>query len=597
MLSKINASQTKYGIVNIISLVKEGCLREYVNGSYRGDLAIDQPQLRATLGLNETNELPSYWDEIQQYPEQIGLFCLTAILFTHESFIHVFSASSTENMKGVIRRSQFENEKAFTNIRGVLVTSGASPESAIREDIVSYDFSRLIKSGEVGKIVKMLLFDRLKKTFWVENPSGNNKEHIRTFYEQCIAYEFHRVFSLTAEQFRKWLEGEGLGNKNSRPIELDLDDRVEVDTHLLVSLATKPFLILTGASGTGKTYGIRQLANSINPLKHIDENFNSTFIPVEAGWKDGRNILGYKNPFGDEGEMYQPTALINMLLKANSIQYRKIPFFVLFDEMNLSHVEMYFARFLALLETSRHEGISNVPLLPKNELLLLQKYYKNNNEFLEYVYEAIQREGLYISENLFFVGTVNIDETTYMFSPKVLDRSFVIEKATDAPSTIFNQSLIKNEVRAMLSISEVNKYLLTQYNVRKLLNNLTSIDQEILKPITDFLDQVYNLVEDFTFGYRIVVECCEYVLKAKELHTDLNVKLEWLVDDDQLYDEILMQKILPKIHGNRKQISNLIKRLTAFCKDGDVIRYKKSHIKLMAMERNLNITGYCGFIC
>lgn len=599
MLSRINASQTKYGIGSIIGLAKEGRLRDYINGIYRNELAIDPSQLRAALGLNDNNELPTYWDEILQYPDQIGLFCLTAILFTHENFIRVFADSATDNMKGVISRNQFENEKTFTNIRGVLVASGASSDQAIRSDIVAYDYSLLFKSGEVGKLVKKLLLDRLKKTYWVENPTGNNKEHIRNFYEQCIAYEFHLVFSLRREQFVKWLEGEALNEQVEALVELNLSDVVEVDTHLLVSLATKPFLILTGASGTGKTYGIRKLANSINPQKNVDDNFNITFIPVEAGWKDGRNIIGYKNPFGDDGEVYQPTPLINMLLKANSGKHSSIPFFVLFDEMNLSHVEMYFARFLALMETSRHEGISNVPLLTTGDLVLLQKYYKNNNEFLEYTYEAITKNGLYIPNNVIFVGTVNIDETTYMFSPKVLDRSFVIERNTEAPSKIFNESLIPNNVKAYLDIGQINSYLLSPLNIRQSFNDLTSTSPqyELMEKVVEFLDQVYTLVEEFTFGYRTVVECCEYYVKAIELSTDYNVDLDWLKKEECLFDEILMQKVLPKIHGNRKQLVNLLRSLIDFCKDGERVRFNKSYSKLIAMEKNLNVTGYSGFIC
>lgn len=598
MLSKINASQTKYGIVSIIDLVKVGQLREYLAGTYRNDLAIDPPQLRATLGLNEDNELPSYWDEIQAYPDQIGLFCLVAILLTHENFVQIFSQSVTENMKGVIRRSQFDNEKAFTNIRGVLVASGASSQNAIRSDIVSYDYSNLFQSGEVGKLVKRLIYDRLVKTLWVENPTGNHREHIRNFYEQCFSYKFHLVLSLTNQQFYRWLEGESLfGHYDDTTTEIDLSEIVEVDSQLLVSLATKPFLILTGASGTGKTFGVRKLANSINPQKHKDRNFNITFIAVEAGWKDGRNILGFTNPFSEEGEIYQPTELVNMLLKASSRRYSGIPFFVLFDEMNLSHVEMYFAKFLALIETSRHEGIDNVPLLGVSELLLLQKYYRKNNEYLEYTYEAIDRDGLYIPSNVIFVGTVNIDETTYMFSPKVLDRSFVIERNTDAPSNILNQKLVRNEIYASLNVEQVNRFLLSPLDVRKALNDGDLSQYPSLTSVVDFLDKVYSLVEEFVFGYRTVVECCEYFVKAKELSELYGNQLNWLADDEVLFDEMLMQKVLPKIHGNRKQISNLLKKLSEFCKDGERVKFKKSHVKLIAMEKNLNNTGYCGFIC
>lgn len=597
MLSKINASQTKHGIVKIIEIVKENRLHDYLNDGFRSGFSIDEPQLRATLGLDKDNALPTYWDEINYFPEQIGFFCLIAIIFTHESFIEAFADSSTDNMRGVLNKNQFDNIKTFTNIRGILVASGASSNEALKSDYVSYDFSELFKSGEVGQLVKKLLYDRLKKTNWLENPTGPNKEHIRGFHEQCFAYKFHRVFSLETKQFYEWLEGNALTKENENSIIFNFSEEVEVDTHLIVSLATKPFLILSGASGTGKTYGIRKLASSINPLKDRDDNFNITFIPVEAGWKDGRSVIGYRNPFSEEGEIYQPTQLINMLLKANYHKHESIPFFVLFDEMNLSHVEMYFARFLALLETARHEGINQVPLLSTNELLLLEKYYKNNNEYLEYLYESIKKEGLFIPSNVFFIGTVNIDETTYMFSPKVLDRSFVIERNTEVPSNILNQSLINSDYKATINSGELNRFLLSPTNVRKVLNDMTSPEREALKHVIDFLDQVYELVEGYYFGYRVVVECCEYYLKAKELYSVYNIDLDWLNNEDKLFDEILMQKILPKIHGNRKQLIGLLKNLMNFCKDEEKVKFEKSYKKLNAMELNLSVTGYCGFIC
>ena len=155
------------------------------------------------------------------------------------------------------------------------------------------------------------------------------------------------------------------------------------------------------------------------------------FIPVEAGWTDGRHLLGYRNPFGKTGETYASTPLISLLLRANHPKFRQVPFFIVLDEMNLSHVEMYFSRFLSLMETtgSRHpEAVLNT-----SELELLLRSGLTPIE-ATYVEQAVSAGGVYLTPNVMIIGTVNVDETTCMFSPKVLDRSFVLEFPTIRPS-------------------------------------------------------------------------------------------------------------------------------------------------------------------
>jgi len=582
MLRQLNASQTKYGIIHLIDLVRDGHLEDYITGNYTISRTIDEPQLRGTLGIeNITDPLPNFWIDIAEYPDSVGYFCLIAIIFSHHNYIEIFknSASSNEAMKGVIHRTAFNSQKTFTNIRGILIESGSTEQTYERSEDVPYDFSNFFLNGEVGSLVKNLILNRLLTIGW-QAPSIT-EEFTRDFYDQCYWYEFHKVLNLTKEQYKTWLEGQPLNLSAEFSSEsINYEEEIEVDTLLLTSLAAKPFMIITGPSGTGKTYGIRKLAKDLNPFYEIDKHFNITFIPVEAGWKDGRHLIGYQNPFSENGNVYEITPLIDLLLRANSTYYENIPFFAILDEMNLSHVEMYFAKFLSLIETTNHTDLSREPLLTVNELELLKKNFKNNFSYTKLINEAIYNGGLFVSRNVFFVGTVNIDETTYMFSPKVLDRAFVIEINTIKPSELFGN--ISTQYEQMTRESA--------YNI--LLNEYTD---EINPHLIQFLDEVYEILEnDFPFGFRVVSECNKFFVVVEEMRSLIPA---FVREESSIYDEILMQKILPKIHGNRKQLTDILKSLISFCLDSNGnVKYPKSHKKLESMQKNLLITGYSGFV-
>lgn len=164
------------------------------------------------------------------------------------------------------------------------------------------------------------------------------------------------------------------------------------------SLMAKPFVILTGNSGTGKTR-IATLFAKFLEVKLGECEKNWILVPVGADWTDNTKILGFYNPLADNGKgKYEKSSILRLIELANLPENKDIPFFIILDEMNLSHVERYFADFLSHMETPEFDFI-------------LDGYSGS----LKY------------PKNLFIVGTVNIDETTYMFSPKVLDRANVIE--------------------------------------------------------------------------------------------------------------------------------------------------------------------------
>ncbi len=163
------------------------------------------------------------------------------------------------------------------------------------------------------------------------------------------------------------------------------------------SLITKPFVILTGLSGSGKT----KLAQAF--VKWIcQDEIQYRLIPVGADWTNREPLLGYPNALKPEEYVKPDSGVLDLIIHANSNP--ELPYFLILDEMNLSHVERYFADFLSAMESKE-----KIPLYPEGTV--------NNGV----------PSNLHLPANLFIIGTVNIDETTNMFSPKVLDRANTIE--------------------------------------------------------------------------------------------------------------------------------------------------------------------------
>jgi len=168
-------------------------------------------------------------------------------------------------------------------------------------------------------------------------------------------------------------------------------------TRFVSSLLTKPFVILTGLSGSGKTKLAQAFVQWI-----CQEERQYRIIPVGADWTNREPLLGYPNALKPEEYVKPDSGVIDLIIQANSNP--ELPHFLILDEMNLSHVERYFADFLSVMESNEE-----IPL------------------YADGTVDNGVPSKLKVPSNLFIIGTVNIDETTNMFSPKVLDRANTIE--------------------------------------------------------------------------------------------------------------------------------------------------------------------------
>ena len=337
-------------------------------------------------------------------------------------------------------------------------------------------------------------------------------------------------------------------------------------TSYIRSLLSKPFVILSGNSGTGKTRIATRFAKYLE--KKTDAGVkNHLLIPVGADWTDNTKILGYFNPLANDGKgEYVKTEILSFLELAK--ENPSIPFFLILDEMNLSHVERYFSDFLSAMESG--------------ETILL---YKKPEDC-----ECVVPEKITLPENLFVTGTVNIDETTYMFSPKVLDRANVIEfkpEMKDVLDNLISSASSDEQKTAESDVAEGFVELANKIRNGDVPDELKN-ELEKIKPV---LESIYKILEKsgFEFAYRTAKEIRLYAIASYETCED---KSQFNINS--VIDQQIVQKILPKIHGNKKQIGSMLVELkTELEKNED---FELSQAKVSSMIDKLEKYQYASFI-
>ena len=351
-------------------------------------------------------------------------------------------------------------------------------------------------------------------------------------------------------------------NKDVPPINFDyaqFPGKNEFSRRYITALLAKPFVILTGNSGTGKTRIALRFA------EWLEKDNNCLIVPVGADWTDNTKMLGYFNPIAHDGKgEYVKTAVLDFIMLAEA--HKNIPFFLILDEMNLSHVERYFSDFLSAMESGK-------PIL----------LYKKPEGCEDKTPETIT-----LPDNLFVTGTVNIDETTYMFSPKVLDRANVIEFKPDMKSVMeiltgnnANEPIAKEQASMAEAFLKLSKAIKTE--------NLTD---DKIKAAIEILPKIYTILEScgFEFAYRTVKEISLYLKAAKRLAAK---RLDENFNITTAIDEQVLQKILPKLHGNKKQIGQLLEELKNLFEEKKLPLSLK---KIESMIKRLDKFQYASYI-
>ena len=298
----------------------------------------------------------------------------------------------------------------------------------------------------------------------------------------------------------------------------------------VASLCTKPFVICSGLSGSGKT----KLAQAFVQWISVDDS-QYVIVPVGADWTNREPLLGYPNALDKEEYVSPENGVLDLMIRAKqNIENQEEPtkpYFLILDEMNLSHVERYFADFLSTMESGDAIPLHKIQPEPTKDLITVPQTLK-------------------LPKNLFIIGTVNIDETTYMFSPKVLDRANTIEfRLTEKDLADF----IASDKKLDMDLLKAQGANMSDGFMGMALKE----SDKNLKPSEKDLKQFFSELKKSgaEFGYRTASEIGRLMFMLKELGES----------GDNLLDIAIMQKLLPKLHGSRNKLTKVLPLLGGFC--------------------------------
>ncbi|WP_235441620.1 MrcB family domain-containing protein [Paenibacillus sp. IHB B 3415] len=295
-----------------------------------------------------------------------------------------------------------------------------------------------------------------------------------------------------------------------------------------LSLKAKPFVILAGISGTGKTRLVKLFAEALGATR---DNGQYTLIPVRPDWSDPADLLGYKDLSG----RFQPGPITQVFVEARQPENRHKPYFICLDEMNLARVEHYFSDLLSVLETQewRESEIQTQELISRALLGTPE--------------DQATYGGLGIPENVFLIGTVNMDETTHPFSKKVLDRASTLE---------FNYINLQQYPQGAeqdagdpADLNELNHLFLRSDYLQ--LVDAYDTHQELVVRTTERLVQINTLLEDIHahVGFRVRDAICFYMIYNERYG---------LMEEEEAFDWQLLQKILPRIQGSHSSVRRVL---------------------------------------
>ena len=347
----------------------------------------------------------------------------------------------------------------------------------------------------------------------------------------------------------------------------------------VAALRTKPFLLLAGISGTGKSRIVREFAFKSCPEYLQDKDGttpgNYCMIEVKPNWHDSTELLGYYSRLGSKPG-YQFTKFVKFLVKAK--MHPNVPFFVCLDEMNLAPVEQYFAEILSILETRKvvigEDGNKTI----KTEAIIDAEHFKalgkiggfapnfTDRDIYMKLYdidtesdidEAVGKrtdlttEGLTLPDNVVIIGTVNMDDTTHQFSRKVIDRAMTIEMNGGNLRTMFggskNLEYLPDEKQKEWQNAFIRRYVTAD----EVLEAHSDEAEELMDKLPSRLEEINKALKGtpFEVSYRVLNELTIMVGVMLDEGMDLDDAIA------QSVNNILLMKILPRIEGDAEMFA------------------------------------------
>ena len=414
---------------------------------------------------------------------------------------------------------------------------------------------KLIHNGKeyVGKVANDTTDRRRVRIFWSTDlgrlfETYKNAESKATFIKkQTGVYEITIIGGekeMTAKEqvaaIRKYIEAKGF-NYDGFLIE-----------NFYLGLKSKPFVILAGTSGTGKTRLVRLFAEAIKAEYKL--------VSVRPDWSDSSDLFGHV----DLNQKFVPGAIIDFVKQAELNPTK--PYFLCLDEMNLARVEYYMSDILSAIETRRYESGMII-----TDPVVSSANYGNDPH-------APGRYGkVILPGNLYIVGTVNMDETTFPFSKKVLDRANTIEF-----SYVDLLSMPSFSTATADKITVTNEFLVSKYIT---LNDCDAADREYIGSVCTTLSRINTILEiaNAHIGYRVRDEIVFYMLNNRKAD---------LLDDKIAFDNQIMQKILPRVQGSSESIKTMLGELLKICESE---KYDASAKKINFMIKRYEEDGFTSY--
>lgn len=391
----------------------------------------------------------------------------------------------------------------------------------------------------------------------------------------------------------------------------------------LRAMRTKPFLLLAGISGTGKSRIVKQMAFDSCPdnkilRKDATTPGNYCLVEVKPNWHDSSELIGYASQIGRPH--YEVTPFVRFLAKAMLYEEQRVPFFVCLDEMNLAPVEQYFAEFLSVLESRKvvNNRITSEALIPA-EIFANAKYERQLKEDLFglevkkvseeegqrvfdgeladgelTVYNILKEYGLRIPSNLIVIGTVNMDETTHQFSRKVIDRAMTIEMNLPEGEPFLDFFKNARDLEYNDTPFSADLFLPSIVKAADAVEALAEDNAEktewLKKEVATILTDLNATLEDtpFKIAYRVQNELMLYFYEFWKENGDA----EWHDILNESVDQILMMKVLPRIEGDEDLLENPLASLANFCATGN---YRRAAQKVAEMKSRLDRAHFTSY--
>ena len=374
----------------------------------------------------------------------------------------------------------------------------------------------------------------------------------------------------------------------------------------ITAIKSKPFLLLAGISGTGKSRIVRELARACwddgSEQYEAQKPKNFEMVQVKPNWHDSSELIGYVSRVSGK-PVFEAGDFLKFVAKA--WENPEVPYFLCLDEMNLAPVEQYFAEYLSVVESRKADGngvITTDPILKKcDEQWYFDLTAKLTND--DEIRARFNKDGICIPQNLIVVGTVNMDETTFSFSRKVLDRAMTIEMNE---VDLYGGLTDRHEKIGKLEAGNLIGTAVEGVDVYK--NN-----KEVCEKVINYLKVINANLEGtpFKVAYRTRNEFLLYVVNNlpynKEEDGSEIAQSEIIA---RALDEITSMKILSRIEGDETKIGNLIEQLREIIsgqlktisdieysatKNEEGKAYSISLAKLKEMEKRLKTSGYTSF--